>query len=100
MEHFIYTGNCNLWDLSKHVQFLVVDGDSNAALFFFNSYQEDRPKGSGMLNEASSNVRVKDGVDLFRNDWVQSIRGRLDRLCSRGNFNLERSQGAFSVIQF
>ena len=53
-----------------------------------------------MLDEASSDVRVKDGVDLFRKDWIQSVRTRLDRLCSRGSFNFERLQGAFSAIQF
>ena len=53
-----------------------------------------------MLDEASSEVGVKYGVDLFRKDWIQSVRARLDRLCSRRNFNFKRSQGAFSVIQF
>ena len=53
-----------------------------------------------MLKEASSNVRVEYGIDLFRKDWVQSVRALLNRLCSWGNFNLDVAQGTFSVIQF
>ena len=52
-----------------------------------------------MLDEPSCNIGVEDGVDLFGEDWVQSVRARLDRLSSWGNFNFEGSQGAFSVVQ-
>ena len=100
VEHFIDAGNCHLWDLRDLFQFLVIDGDSNAARHFGDAYQGAQPKGSGMLDEANSNVGIKGGVDLFREDWFQSERARLDRLCSRGSFNSEGSQGAFSVIQF
>ena len=53
-----------------------------------------------MLNGAGSNVGVEDGVVLFRKDWVQPVRVRLDRMCSCEIFNSERFQGTFSVIQF
>ena len=53
-----------------------------------------------MLEETGCNVGVENGVDLFRKDWVQSVRARLDRLWSWGNFYFEGSQGTFSVVQF
>ena len=39
VEHLIYAGNCNLWDLGDLIQILVVYGDSNAARLFLNAYQ-------------------------------------------------------------
>ena len=65
VEYFVDTGNCDLWDLGDFVRVLVVDGDSDAARFFWDAYQGARPRGSGMLDEAGSNVGVEDGVDLF-----------------------------------
>lgn len=56
-----------------------------------------------MLNEAGENVRVEDGVDLSREDWVKSIGARLDRLdrlCSWWNFNFNGALGTFSVVTF
>lgn len=45
-----------------------------------------------MLNEVDINVRVDDGVDLFKMDWVQSVNpGR--------NFHFNRGQGTFFVVQ-
>jgi len=53
-----------------------------------------------MLNEAGSNVRVEDGVDLLGKDCVQSVGARLNWLCPCRNFNFERAHGTFSVVQF
>ena len=53
-----------------------------------------------MLDETDCNVGVENGVDVLRKDWVQSVRARLDRLCSWGNFNFEGLPGAFFVVQF
>jgi len=89
-----------MWNLSGLIQFLAVDCDLDAARFFWNPYQGSRLRGYGMLNEAGNNVRVEDGVDLFRKDWVRSVRARLNRLCSWGNFNFEGAQRTFSVIQY
>ena len=44
-----------------------------------------------MLDETGCNVGVEDGIDLFGKHWVQSVRARLNRLCSWGNFNFEGS---------
>ena len=85
VEYFVDAGNCDLWDLGDLVQFLVVDGDTNAARLFSYAYQEASPRGSGMLDETGCNVGVENGVDLFREDWVQSVRARLDLLCSWGS---------------
>ena len=89
-------GEYNLCDLSDLVQVLVVDGDSDAARF--DAYQGARPRRRGMLNESGSSVRVEDAVDLFRKDWVQSVRARLNWLYSWGNVNPEGAQGAFSTV--
>ena len=65
VEYFVDAGNCDLWDLGDLVQVLVVDCDSDAARRFGDAYQGARPRGAGMLDEASSNVGIKNGVDLF-----------------------------------
>ena len=46
-------------------QFLVVDSDSDADRLFWDAYQGARPRGSGMLDEADSNVGIEDGIDLL-----------------------------------
>ena len=43
---------------------------------------------------------LEDGVNLFRKDWVQSARAPLYRLYPWRNFDFERAQGRFSVVQF
>ena len=35
-----------------------------------------------MLDEAGGKIRVQDDLRLLREDRVQSVRARLDRLCS------------------
>ena len=44
VKYFVDMRNCDLWDLSDLVQFLVVDGDSDAARFFWDAYQGAQPK--------------------------------------------------------
>ena len=100
VEYFVDARDCDLRDLGDLVQFLVVDCDADAARHFWYAYQGTRPRESGMLDETGCNVGVENGVDLFRKDWVQSVRARLDRLRSWGNFNIEGSQGAFPVVMF
>ena len=100
VEHFVDARDCDLWDLGDLVQFLVVDCDTDAVRLCWYIYRGTRPRGSGMLDETGCNVGVENGVDLFRKDWVQSVRARLDRLCSWENFNFEGSLGAFPVVQF
>ena len=65
VEYFVDAGNCDLWDLGNRVQVLVVNVDSDVARRFGDAYQGARLRRSGMLNEASSNVVIKDDVDLF-----------------------------------
>ena len=51
-----------------------------------------------MLDETSCDIRVEDGVDLFRKDRVEPVRARLNRLSSGGNFIFKRTQGTFSIV--
>ena len=53
-----------------------------------------------MLNEASGEGEVQDGIYLFRKEWVQSVGARLDRLSPWGHLDFERACGAFAVVQF
>ena len=51
-----------------------------------------------MLDEAGGNVRVQDDARLLREDRVQSVRARLDRLCSGRDLDFKRAQRAITVI--
>lgn len=53
-----------------------------------------------MRDVTGNNVGVENVIDVFREALVQSVRARLDRLGSWGNFYFEGSQGAFSAVQF
>ena len=53
-----------------------------------------------MLDEASGEVRVENGVELIRNDRVQSVRARLNRLCPGPDLDFKRSKGACTIVQF
>ena len=53
-----------------------------------------------MLDEASGEVGVQDGIYLFGEDWIQSVGARLDRLSLRGHLDFKRACGAFAVVQF
>ena len=50
-----------------------------------------------MLDEAGGKVRVQDGVCLLREDRVQSVQARLDRLCSERDLYFKRTQRAITV---
>ena len=51
-----------------------------------------------MLNEAGGKVIVQDGVRLLGEDRVQSVRARLDRLCSGRDLDFKRVQREITVI--
>ena len=53
-----------------------------------------------MLDEASGEVGVQDGIYLFRKGWVQSVGARLDRLSPWEHLDFERACGAYAVVQF
>ena len=53
-----------------------------------------------MLDEASGEVGVQDGIYFFGKNRVQSVGARLDRLSPRGHLDFERACGAFVVVQF
>ena len=55
---------------------------------FFGKHDGAGPRGRGKLDEAGGNVRIQDDVRLLREDRVQSVRARLDRLCSRRDLDL------------
>ena len=86
VEYFVDARDCDLRDLGDLVQFLVFDCDMDAARLLWYTYQGTRPRGSGMLDETGCNVGVENGVDLFRKDWVQSVRAGspMMALCAGG----------------
>ena len=53
-----------------------------------------------MLDEASGEIRVQDGIYLFGKDWVQSVGARLNRLSPWGHPDFERTCRVFAVVQF
>ena len=53
-----------------------------------------------MLDEASGEVGVQDGIYLFGEDWVQSVGARLNRLSPWGHLDFGRACRAFAVVQF
>lgn len=53
-----------------------------------------------MLNKASINVRVENGVDMFRECWAQAIWAQLDRLGPRKSFDFKGAKGRFSAVEF
>ena len=53
-----------------------------------------------MLDEASGKVGVQDDIYLFGEDWIQSVRARLDWLSPWGHLDFKRACGAFAVVQF
>ena len=52
----------------------MVDRDSDATGFLWSVYEGAGPWPSGVLDESSGKVRVENGVDLLREDRVQSGR--------------------------
>ena len=68
--------------------------------FLREAYEGALPQAYGTLSEAGGNVRVQDGVCLLREGRVQSIRARLNRLCSGRDLNFKGVQRACTVVQF
>ena len=89
MKHLVDAGDCNLRNLGDLVQFLVVNGDSDAPRFLRDAHEGPRPRLRGVLNEAGREVGVQNGVDLFGEDWVKSVGTRLDRLNPWGHLCFE-----------
>ena len=82
------------------IKFIVACG-SNATGFLRGAYEGASPRARGTLNETGGKVRVQDdGVCLLREGRIQSVRVRLDQLCSGRDFGFKRVQRACNVIQF
>ena len=82
------------------LSFFVVDCDSNATGLLRDAYEGASPRARGRLNDAGDKVRVQDGVCLLREGRVQSVRARLDRLCSGRDLDFKGVQRACTVNQF
>ena len=65
-----------------------------------NAYEGASPRERRRLDEAGGKVRVRDSVCLLREDWVQCVRARMDRLCSGRNLYFKQAQRAYTVILF
>ena len=65
---------------------------------FFGTHEGAEPRRRGMLDETDGKVRVQDGVRSVRKDRVQSVRTRLDRLCSGRDLDFKKAQIAITVI--
>ena len=89
--HLIDAGNRNLRYLGDLIQLLVVDCDTDAAGFLWNTHEGARPRLRGVLNEAGGEIGVQDGICLFGEHWVQSVGSRLNRLSPGGHLDFERS---------
>lgn len=59
------------------IQFSVIECDSDDARYLWNTYEWARPWRCRMLGDVGSYVGVKNGVDMLKEDWVQSTWVRL-----------------------
>ena len=78
---------------------MIADRDSNATKLLRNIYKGAGLRERGVLDEAGGKLRVQDGVCLLREDTVQSVRARLDRLCSRRDLDFKGALRGCTVIQ-
>ena len=70
---------------------MIVDCDLDATRFLWNAYEGAAPRRRGVLDEASGEVSVENGVDLILKDRVQTVRARLNRLCPGRDLDFKRS---------
>ena len=73
---------------------MIVDRDSDVTGFLWNAYEGAGPWPSGVLDESGGEVRVENGVDLLREERVQSVRARLNRVCSGRDLDFKWSSRA------
>ena len=91
VKHLVDAGNRNLRNLGDLVQFLVVDCGSDATRFRRDAHEGARPRRRRVLNETSREIGVQNGVYLFGEDWVKSVRTRLNRLSPWRHLDFERT---------
>ena len=92
IQRVIHARNRQLTKLAQLIQLTIINGDTYTTRFLGNNNQGTRIRGSRVLHEASGQVLVKNGVNLFRNNRIHTVRTRLDRCTSWRNSQLERKE--------